>query len=86
MTDGNIVSLNMARADKEGDCRLVTVKETLEATLLEADEYDWDKCLLVLHRKTDEDTFKTDLRVSGCTRLEARGLMLTQIRDEILDL
>ena len=82
MTD--VKNLNVARADKSGDSRLQSVSDCLEGALQESRGGRWSKCLLVFY---DEDgrKFHVDMRCSGVTALEARGLMLSWIREEILE-
>lgn len=72
------------RAQRTGDCRAWSVREMLEHTADQVDERGWTKALVVLYRPSGEDQFFVDSRVAGCSTLEARGLMLTNIRDEVL--
>ena len=82
--DERPVNLNVERAEKEGDCRLITVPDCLEHVLEESRDGRWTKCLVVLYRNTGRK-FLIDTRVAGCSALEARGLMLSKIKEEILD-
>ena len=84
MTDP--INLNVRRALKEGDSRLISVKDALEAAAAETGEKGWTKMLCVLYRTEDEGvTFHVDLRVAGCTTLESRGLMLSWIKEEVTE-
>ena len=78
------VNLNVARADKAGDCRLNSVSEKLESILEEARDGRWSKCVVILYRD-DGGTYFIDSRYAGCTNLEARGLMLSEIKSEIME-
>ncbi len=80
-----IKSLRAQRARKSGDAKEITVKDCLEAALEDCEEKGWDKCLLVFSRPDGDGTFAVDRRSAGVSTLEARGLMLTEIKDEILD-
>lgn len=78
------VNLNVARAEKEGDCRLQSVEDALEDALREARDGRWTKAVMVFYRPAENGRFAIDSRYAGCSCLEARGLMMTEIRSEIL--
>ena len=82
MTD--IKNLNVARAGKAGDARLHSVSDCLEDALEASRDGRWSKCLLVFYHEEDK-TFKTDMRCAGVTALEARGLMFSWMREEIME-
>lgn len=79
------VNLNVARALAKSDARLMSVADCLEDALAKAQDGRWAKCLLVLYRPEGESTFAIDCRIAGCTTLEARGLLMSQIRAEVLE-
>lgn len=77
-----VVSLKVARMQKAGDATLWTVPECLEEALREStSDHDWDKCLMIFSRQLPNGNWTTDYRIAGCTLLEARGLLLTEIID-----
>lgn len=78
--DDEIVNLAARRAKTSGDSRLMSVGDCLEEALRDSRDGRWDKCFLILHRDSSADTFCADLRVAGCTTLEARGLLLTAVK------
>lgn len=79
------INLNIERAKRGGDSRKMTVRDALEEALADVDEMGWSKCLLVLHRNVGDERFMVDLRIAGCTTLEARGLMLSWIKEEVTE-
>lgn len=83
MTD-EVVNLNVIRANEAGDSRLMTVSDILEETLDQSRDGRWDKCVLLMYRRED-DEYYIDTRMSGCTSLEARGIMFGAIKSEILE-
>ena len=78
------VDLGKERMRRSGDCRMWSVEEMLQDTMREAADGRWDKALVVLHRPDGNGGFRVDYRIAGCTTIEARGLMLTNIKEEIL--
>ena len=78
----DIVDLTEIRS--KHDSRYVTVKKALEDAVPQAEENGWTKCLMVFYRE-DEGQFSVDMRCAGLTTLEARGLMLSWIREEFTE-
>ena len=76
------VSLAARRVRNSGDCREWSVVECLEDTLAQAREGRWTKCVVLLYGEGEEDTFNVDTRSAGCTKLEARGLLLTEMMSD----
>jgi hypothetical protein len=74
-------NLNVERARKAGDCRLMTVKDCLEQALADCEEEGWDRAIIVLTKPIGDDGFEIEQRSVGVTTLEARGLMLSNIMD-----
>ncbi len=71
------VNLNVQRAVRSGDSRLMSVRDCLEDMLRECDEYGWTRIVVALSRPGDDEEFLVDMRCAGCSTLEARGLMAT---------
>ena len=82
---GRPFNLNAARALKEGDARLQSVADALEDVLSQCEEYGWTKAYIILHRPDGDGYFRTDCRIAGCTTLEARGLLFSQIKEDIIE-
>lgn len=80
--DDEPTSFNVARAEKEGDSRILSVSDCLRETLRRHDG-SWTKCVIVLYRQDPPNKFYTDIRVAGCSTLEARGLMTTMLAEEL---
>ena len=80
----DVVNFNARRADEAGDCQLMTVQDILEETLRQSRDGRWDKCVLLMYRH-DDNEFHIDSKFAGCTTLEARGILFTGIKSEILD-
>lgn len=88
MSDDNIKSLNIYRAAAEGDCSLVTVEECLVEALKEcrSGKKEWSGCLLLLKSEArDGDTWFLEMRASGLSTLELRGMIMSAIMDETAD-
>ncbi len=85
MTDDKIRNLNVHRADRENDSRLLTVTDCLEDAAEASRDGQWTKCLLVFYREGEKNSFRIDMSCAGLTTLEARGLMLSWIKEEILE-
>ena len=79
-----VVNLNVKRANEAGDSRLMTVQDILEETLEQSKDGQWSKCVLLMYR-LEGDTYYIDERVAGCTSLESRGIIFTNMKNEILD-
>ena len=77
-------NLNTKRADAAGDSQLHTVTDCLEDALKASRGGHWKKCLLVFYHEED-GKFQTQMRCAGVTALEARGLMFSWMREEILE-
>lgn len=78
------VDFKRARVEREEDARKLSVADVLSIAAEDAKDGRWTKCLLVLYREDDE-MFTTDMRVAGCSKLEARGLMLSEIKNEFFE-
>lgn len=77
----DVVNLNVVRSYE--DNRLCSVEEILEDTLKISKEEDFTKCVLLLYSEDDE-RYQVWTRYSGCTALEAKGILFSAIKDEIL--
>ena len=75
------VNLNNIRARASQDARARTVADMLEVTLADCEKEGWSKGVILLFREHGE-VFSVDLRAAGCTKIEARGMVLTYIIDE----
>lgn len=78
---GDIENLNIKRAHEANDCRLASVTDKLEEALEDSRDGRWTKCIMVFYSEND-GVFKIKTRYAGCTALEARGLMLTEIKED----
>ena len=79
---GNVSNLNIERSNAAGDSKLASVSDRLEEALKDSRGGEFTKCLIVLYHEED-DRFYIDTRYAGCTKLEARGLLLTEIEKEL---
>ena len=82
MSDDKPTNLNVQRAEKAGDCRLMTVKDCLEDTLARCEDMGWTKCVISLYRPVGEGQFYVDRQIAGCSTLEACGLMFGSLKEE----
>lgn len=79
------INLSVRRAQKEGDSRLCSVEDNLTEAAKEAAEHGWTKTLTVYYRPLKDGKYMVGIRIAGCSTLEARGLMLSWIKEEILE-
>ena len=84
MSTVKVANLNIQRSNNAGDARLATVKDRLEEALEDSRDGRWTKCMMIFYCEENE-RIKLDTRFAGCTKLEARGLMLSEIQTEIVD-
>lgn len=76
------VNLNDERASRQVDSREWTLTDCLQSLLRENKTAKWDKALIVLSH-THTGMLELDSRIVGCTTLEARGLLMTEIKHDI---
>ena len=87
MTDDNIKNFSKVKAEKENDCRFISVVDLLEELLEEAKsgDYNFTKAVVILHDEDPTSTrgrHRTILRASGVSRLEFRGMVMSAIVEE----
>lgn len=80
---GDTVNLNIKRSNEQGDSRLASVTDRLEEALEDSKTRDWTKCVMLFYSEKDGKYFVVS-RYAGCTGLEARGMLLTEISEELL--
>lgn len=79
---GDVSNLNIKRSDEAEDSNLATVADRLEEALEDSQDGRYTKCVIVLYEEKD-GRFYISSRFAGCSKLEARGLLLTEIEDEL---
>ena len=76
----SVVDLDIARADKEGDCRLVSPLSILKELVADLESGEWpeiDMLYIAMKTKPDADGMSAfPLRCAGGTRLELMGLLV----------
>ena len=88
--DNNIKSFNKVKAEKENDCRFISVVDLLEELLEEAKsgDYNFQKCVVLLVDEDSETTPKKGkrwrmiMRASGVSKLEFCGMIMNAIIEE----
>lgn len=80
-----VENLSVHRARKKQDATLVSVGDSLQHAAKEAAEEGWTKAITVFYMPSEDGKFMVGIRIAGCTTLEARGLMLSWLKEEILE-